>query len=41
LGARRQAIRALPYLPWNDMVAGAVHKAANAISLKDYPGAAV
>jgi 2-polyprenyl-6-methoxyphenol hydroxylase-like FAD-dependent oxidoreductase len=38
---RNQAIRVLPYLPWSDMVAGAVHKAANAISLKDYPGAAV
>jgi 2-polyprenyl-6-methoxyphenol hydroxylase-like FAD-dependent oxidoreductase len=34
---RNQAIRALPYLPWKGMVAGGVQKAANAISLKDYP----
>jgi 2-polyprenyl-6-methoxyphenol hydroxylase-like FAD-dependent oxidoreductase len=34
---RNQAIRALPYLPWKGMIAGGVHKAANAITLKDYP----
>jgi 2-polyprenyl-6-methoxyphenol hydroxylase-like FAD-dependent oxidoreductase len=34
---RNQAIRALPYLPWRGIVAGGVQRAANAISLKDYP----
>lgn len=33
---RNQLIRALPYLPWKGMVAGGVHKAANAITLKGY-----
>jgi 2-polyprenyl-6-methoxyphenol hydroxylase-like FAD-dependent oxidoreductase len=34
---RNQTIRALPYLPWKGMIAGGVQKAANAITLKDYP----
>ena len=34
---RNRAIRALPYLPWKGMIAGGAHKAANAITLKDYP----
>jgi 2-polyprenyl-6-methoxyphenol hydroxylase-like FAD-dependent oxidoreductase len=34
---RNQFIRALPYLPWRRLVAGGVEKAANAITLKNYP----
>jgi len=34
---RNQTIRALPYLPWKGLIAGGVQKAANAITLKDYP----
>ena len=33
---RNQFIRALPYMPWKGLIAGGVHKAANAITLKDY-----
>jgi 2-polyprenyl-6-methoxyphenol hydroxylase-like FAD-dependent oxidoreductase len=33
---RNQLIRALPYLPWRGLLAGGVHKAANAITLNDY-----
>jgi 2-polyprenyl-6-methoxyphenol hydroxylase-like FAD-dependent oxidoreductase len=33
---RNQLIRALPYMPWKGLVAGGVHKAANAITLEDY-----
>jgi 2-polyprenyl-6-methoxyphenol hydroxylase-like FAD-dependent oxidoreductase len=33
---RNQAIRTLPYMPWKNLVAGGVHKAVNAITLRDY-----
>ena len=33
---RNQFIRMLPHMPWRGVVAGGVHKAANAITLKDY-----
>jgi 2-polyprenyl-6-methoxyphenol hydroxylase-like FAD-dependent oxidoreductase len=33
---RNRFIRMLPYLPWRGLVAGGVHKAANAITLEDY-----
>jgi 2-polyprenyl-6-methoxyphenol hydroxylase-like FAD-dependent oxidoreductase len=33
---RNHLIRALPYMPWKGLVAGGVHKAANAIALKEY-----
>ena len=33
---RNQLIRMLPHMPWRGLVAGGVHKAANAITLKDY-----
>jgi 2-polyprenyl-6-methoxyphenol hydroxylase-like FAD-dependent oxidoreductase len=36
-----QMIRMLPYLPWKNFIIGpvlrAIHEAANAITLKDYP----
>jgi 2-polyprenyl-6-methoxyphenol hydroxylase-like FAD-dependent oxidoreductase len=35
---RNQFIRMLPFMPWKGMVAGGVHKAANAINLRDYRG---
>jgi 2-polyprenyl-6-methoxyphenol hydroxylase-like FAD-dependent oxidoreductase len=35
---RNLFIRLLPYLPWRGLVAGGVQKAANAITLKSYPG---
>jgi len=35
---RNQFIRMLPYLPWRGLVAGGAHKAASAITLKDYHG---
>jgi 2-polyprenyl-6-methoxyphenol hydroxylase-like FAD-dependent oxidoreductase len=34
---RNQAIRMLPYMPRKGLIAGGVQKAANAITLKDYP----
>jgi 2-polyprenyl-6-methoxyphenol hydroxylase-like FAD-dependent oxidoreductase len=33
---RNKMIQLLPHLPWKGMIAGGVHKAANAIALKDY-----
>ena len=34
---RNRFVRMLPYMPWKGLIAGGVQKAANAISLKDYP----
>jgi 2-polyprenyl-6-methoxyphenol hydroxylase-like FAD-dependent oxidoreductase len=33
---RNKLVQMLPYLPWKRLIAGGVHKASNAITLKDY-----